>query len=144
VAGFVEQHFMPIRVHAREQKDEFKRLGARYGSQWTPTILVLDELGEEQHRIEGFLPADDLLAQLKLGLGHAAFARGRFADAENWFKQVLDEHADSDAAPESMYWAGVSHFKATNDGSVLADTARQFTERYQDTPWAKKASVWAA
>jgi hypothetical protein len=144
VAQFVEQNFVPIRVHVREQSEEFKRLGSRYGANWTPTILVLDPDGNERHRIEGFLPADELLPQLLLGLGHVAFAHGKFADAERRFREVLDRHAESEAAAEAQYWAGVSHYKATNDASALADTARAFTERYRDTPWAKKASVWAS
>jgi hypothetical protein len=143
VTRFIEQNFVPVRVHVREQKDEFKRLGGRYGVQWTPTILVLDPNGEERHRIEGFLPAEDLIPQLLLGVGHAAFAQGAFAAAETRFREVVDTHPDSDSAPEALYWTGVSRYKATDDAAVLADTARRFRERYPDTPWAKKASVWA-
>jgi len=33
---------VPVRVHVRDQADEFKRLGERYGVQWTPTTLVID------------------------------------------------------------------------------------------------------
>ena len=134
--------FIPVRVHARDQKDEFARLGERYGVQWTPTILLLDSGGEERHRIEGFLPADDLIAQLTLGLAHASFAAGRFDDAERRFRSVVETYPDSDCAAEALYWAGVSRYKGTDDASALNDTARQFRERYTGTPWAKKASVW--
>jgi hypothetical protein len=41
-----------------------------------------------------------------------------------------------------MYWAGVSRYKGNGDAAALNDTARRFTERYRDTSWAKKASVW--
>ncbi|MBA2457623.1 MAG: tetratricopeptide repeat protein [Gemmatimonadales bacterium] len=142
VARFVEENFIPVRVHVREQADEFKRLGARYSAQWTPTILVLDPEGVERHRIEGFLPAGDLIAQLALGLGHSAFARGDFAGAERRFREVAERHGDSEAGAEALYWAGVSRYKATNDAAALAETAQRFRERYQDTSWAKKASVW--
>jgi hypothetical protein len=37
-------------------------------AQWTPTILVVGPDGKELHRIEGFLDAPELLAQLLLGL----------------------------------------------------------------------------
>ena len=143
VTEFINKNFVPIRVHAREQADEFKRLGARYGAQWTPTILILDRTGEARHRIEGFLPADDFLPQLMLGVGHAAFAEGRFGDAESRFAQVVEQFPNADAAPEAQYWKGVSRYKATGDASALAATAREFAERYRDTSWAKKASVWA-
>jgi len=144
VIGFISENFIPVRVHVREQADEFKRLGARYNAQWTPTILVIDPSGEERHRIEGFLPAPDFLAQLTLGLGHAAFKRSDFREAEKWFREVVEKYPQTEAAAEALYWAGVARYKATGDASALADTARRFRDRYQESSWAKKASVWGA
>jgi hypothetical protein len=144
VSRFVDENFIPVRLHVRDQSNEFKRLGAKYGAHWTPAVIVLDEGGEERYRIEGFLPTEDFLAQLRLGLAHAAFAEGRYPDAEGMFREILETHPNADAAAESLYWAGVSRYKATNDPAALAETARQFRERYRHTPWAKKASVWAA
>lgn len=135
-------NFVPVRVHVRNQADEFKQLGARYGVQWTPTILVIDSTGEERHRIEGFLPAEDFLAQLELGLARSAFARSRFAEAERRYRDVISHFPQSEAAPEALYWAGVARYKATGDAAALGETARQFQERYQSSSWAKKASVW--
>jgi Thioredoxin-like domain len=142
VAQIVEQNFIPVRMHVKEQADDFKRLGAKYGAQWTPTILVLDSSGEERHRIEGFLPADDFIAQILLGLGKSAFARGEFADAERRYREIVDTYRSTDAGPEALYWAGVARYKATNDAAALAETAASFKQRYQETSWAKKASVW--
>jgi Tetratricopeptide repeat/Thioredoxin-like domain len=142
VVEFVQQHFTPVRAHVRENGDEFKRLGSRFNAQWTPTILIVDSEGNERHRIEGFLPADDFLAQLTLGLAKSAFARGKFDEAERYFRSVVDAHPDTEAAPEALYWAGVSRYKDANDASALGATARAFSTRYTDTSWAKKASVW--
>src|SRR5262245_66241900 len=133
-----------MRVHVREQADEYKRLSARYSAQWTPTILVIDPSGEERHRVEGFLPVPDFLAQAALGLGHSAFKRSDFREAEKWFREVVEKYPQTEAAPEALYWAGVARYKATGDASALADTARQFRERYQESSWAKKASVWGS
>ena len=142
VVQFVERNFIPVRVHVKEQRDEFRRLGERLGSQWTPTTLLVDDTGTEHHRVEGFLPADDFLSQLALGIAKAAFARKDYAAAEQLYRDVVDSYPNTDAAPEAMYWTGVSKYRATNDPSALKDTNRAFTERYQDTSWAKKASVW--
>ena len=144
VVQFVNEHFVPVRIHVRQHADEWKRIGGRYGVQWTPTVLVIDPSGEERHRLEGFLPTDDFLAQLKLGWAHGAFAAGRFEDAETRFRTIVEEHANSDAAPEALYWAGVSRYKATNDPTPLMETAKAFRDRYQDSAWAKKASVWGS
>jgi TolA-binding protein len=142
VIEFVQQHFTPVRAHVRENADAFKRLGARFNAQWTPTTLIVDSDGNERHRIEGFLPADDFLAQLSLGLAHSAFARGKFKEAEPLYRAIVDQFPNGDAAPEALYWAGVSKYKASGDAAALGDTARAFSTRYTDTSWAKKASVW--
>jgi hypothetical protein len=126
----------------REQPDDWARYGERYGVQWTPTTLILDPSGVERHRIEGFLPAEDFLAQLALGLAKSAFARQQFAEAERRFREVVERFPKSEAAAEALYWAGVSRYKATNDAAALAQTADAFNQRYQESSWAKKASVW--
>lgn len=142
VRDLVEQSFVPVRVHVKDNASDFKRLGERFGAQWTPTVLIIDRSGQERHRLEGFLPADDFLAQLALGAAHAAFAAGDYAAAARLFDQVVSSYPSTDAAPEGQYWAGVSRYKSTGDATALKDTARRFTERFQDTSWAKKASVW--
>ena len=133
---------MPVRVHVKENAGEFKRLGERFGAQWTPTVLVIDGKAQERHRIEGFLPAGDFLAQLALGAAHAAFAAADYPTAARLFDDVVTSYPASDAAPEAQYWSGVSRYKGTGDAAALHDTARRFTERFQDTSWAKKSSVW--
>ncbi len=138
----VEESFVPVRVHVKENAAEYKRLGERFSAQWTPTILVVDTAGTERHRIEGFLPADDFLPQLVLGTAHAAFAGGDYNTAAQRFDEILSRYQSSEAAPEAQYWTGVSKYKATGDASALKETARRFTERFQDTSWAKKSSVW--
>ena len=142
VVRFVTQNFLAARVHVKEDPQEFKRYGARYKAPWTPTILELDPSGVEHHRIEGFLPADDLLAQLMLGRARMAFQEKQWAEAERRFREIVEQLPDADAAPEALYWAGVAPYKATGDGASLKETARAFTQRYQDSTWAKKSSVW--
>jgi TolA-binding protein len=142
VIDVVAREFVPVRVHVRDQADEFKRLGARFNAQWTPTILIVDADGTERHRIEGFIPADDFLSQLALGLAKSAFGRGDFPTAQRLFREVRERYPESDAAPEAQYWEGVSRYKETGDATALAETARRFDQRYSTSAWAKKASVW--
>jgi hypothetical protein len=144
VIRFLSEHFVPVRVHVREQKEEFARLGDRYGAHWTPTILVIDPSSQERHRIEGFLPSKDFLGQLGLGHGHAAFVRGEFAEAARQFREVVDKHAEAETAPEAMYWHGVAQYKADGDARSLGDAYRELDRKYPGSSWAKKASVWAS
>ena len=124
----------------KEQGEVFERFGA----QWTPTVLILDPSGVERHRIEGFLPAPDFLAQLKLGLAHEARLGSDWSKAERLYRELADDPAAGEVAPEALYWAGVSKYKGTGEAGALAETGQAFKTRFTDSAWAKKASVWAA
>jgi tetratricopeptide (TPR) repeat protein len=142
VIDYVTQHFVPVRVHVKDNAADFKRLGDRFVAHWTPTVLLVDSTETERYRFEGFLPADDFLSQLALGRAKAAFSREDYAAAERLYREVLERFPDTDAAPEAQYWAGVSRYRATNDAAALKATSQAFRERYRDSTWAKKASVW--
>ena len=142
VVRAIDELFVPVRVHVKNNADAYKTLGERFGVQWTPTVLVVDKTGQERHRIEGFLPTEDFLPQLLLGAAHAAFAVGDFTTAARLYDDISNNHSGTDAGPEAQYWAGVSRYKGTGDASALKETARKFTERFQETSWAKKSSVW--
>jgi hypothetical protein len=129
---------VPVRAHIKENPQAFERFKA----QWTPTILILDGDGVERHRIEGFLPVDDYLAQLELGLGKMSFEKKDFREAEEFFRSVCNDHPSAGAAPEACYWSGVAEYKATQDAAPLERTARVLEERYPSSEWARKASVW--
>jgi hypothetical protein len=121
----------------KEQPDAFPRFGA----EWTPTILVSSSDGKERHRIEGFLPKEDFMGQLRIGLAHLAREGGDFEKAEERYGE-LAKSAQPDLAAEALYWAGVSKYKRTGDGAALGETARQMRARFPDSTWMKKASVW--
>jgi hypothetical protein len=142
VVRFVNDNFLTARVHVKDPGNAFQKYSERFKAPWTPTILVLDSAGIERHRIEGFLPTDDLLGQLMLGRARIAFEAQQWEEAERRFREVVQQLPNTDAAAEALYWSGVTRYKATGDPTPLKDTARAFTSRYQTTPWAKKASVW--
>ncbi len=140
VERFINDTFLPARFHVKTHPEAM----GRFHVDWTPTILILDSEGSERHRIEGFLPNDDFLAQLHLGWAHAAFKAGKFEQAAERYEQVLRDLPGTDAAPEAQYWAGVSRYKATGNADALKATADAFKARYGESTWAKKASIWAA
>jgi hypothetical protein len=138
VADFVNENFVPVRIDVRKNPQPMDRFQAL----WTPTILLLDPQGTERYRFEGFLPVEDYLGRVTLGLGHVAFAMKDWVAAEARFHEVAEKYPQTEAAPEALYWEGVSRYKA-GDQSALGQTAQHFKMRYTDTDWAKKSSVWA-
>ena len=115
----------------------------RFGVLWTPTVLIFDADGAERHRIEGYLPNFEFRAQLELGLARVTFMHKQWANAERRYSEIVRNYPDSATAPEALYWQGVSHYKGTNDHAALGELAQRFKQKYQDTIWAEKASVWS-
>ena len=105
-------------------------------------MLILDPNGTERHRIEGYLPRDEFRAHLELGLARIAFMNKNWSDAERRYTSVLDRFPNSQAAPEALYWKGVSRYKATNDHTVLGALPEQFRQRYSNSVWALKTGAW--
>lgn len=88
------------------------------------------------------MPAGDFLSQLQLGLAKAAFSRNDFGQAEQLYRGVAADHPQSDAAPEAIYWAAVSAYKASGKPDPLGKAAAELKEKYPESIWTKKSSVW--
>ena len=137
MASFINENFVPLSAHIKEHPVYFHR----FDSLWTPSVLILDPKGVERFRLEGYLPKDEFRAQLELGLARVAFMSKNFAEAERRYAEVLERYPNSQAAPEALYWEGVSHYKATNDHTVLGQLPEQFNQ-YPDSVWALKTLAW--
>jgi tetratricopeptide (TPR) repeat protein len=134
----VEGNFVPVRVNVNKNPEIFEQ----FGTLWTPTTLVLDSNGVETYRVEGFLPAEDLLQELELGLGRSAFASNQWAEAERHYENLLRMFPDGHAAAEALYWLAVARYKASGDPKSLGEAAQRFKTQYSGTIWAKKAAAW--
>jgi len=126
---------VPLSAHIKEHPAYFHRFDAL----WTPSVVILDPNGVERFRLEGYLPKDEFRAQLELGLARVAFMGKHWSDAEQRYAAVLEKYPQSKSAPEALYWKGVSHYKATNDHTVLSELPGQFREQYPDSIGALKA-----
>ena len=77
-----------------------------------------------------------------MGLARVAFMHKQWAEAERRYDGVLEHYPNSKSSPEALYWKGVSHYKATNDHTVLGELPGQFKEKYPDSLWALKTAAW--
>jgi hypothetical protein len=130
---------VPLEAHIKEHPAWFKRFNAV----WTPTVLVMDADGEEQYRVEGYLPAKWFRARLELGLARVTFMRKHWNEAEKIYAGVVERYSDIEVAAEAIYWRAVCQYKATNDHTVLTPAAQELSEKYPGNEWTLKASPWA-
>lgn len=105
-------------------------------------MLILDPNGLERYRIDGYLPVEEFRAQLEMGLARVAFMSKDWTEAERRYAAVLDRYPNSKAAPDALYWKGVSHYKLTNDHTVLSELPKQFQQQYPESLAALKTAAW--
>ena len=115
----------------------------RYGVKWTPTIIILDEDGDEHHRFIGFLQPEDFIAQMTLGKGKLAFNLDNFDQAIQCFQEILVGYPKTDADPEAQYYLGVSKYKASHDPKELKLGLEALQRNYPQSEWTKKAQVYS-
>jgi hypothetical protein len=138
VANFINANFLPVESHIKEHPAWFHRFEAM----WTPTVLILDSKGAERHRIEGYLPKDEFSAQLHVALARLAFEQKKWSDAERMYGEVVARYPKTTSAPEARYWRAVSHYKGTNDHTVLGQVAKELKEIAPESVWTMKAIPW--
>ena len=137
VASYIGQHFVPVKVHVKEKPD----IATSYEVSWTPNVVVADEGGKARSRIEGYLPPEDFLAQLALGLGRYELDRQQFDKALHHFEEVSQRHKGSEAGAQALYWLGVAQYKQSKDPARLRPSWDKLMKDYPNSEWAKRANV---
>jgi len=134
VANFISENMIPIQVLYDVQP-----LATDFNVKWTPTIITLDANGKEHHRTVGFLPPEELIPALLLGIGKSYFENEQFDQAISSFDKLLKDYPKSDAAPEAVYVRGVSRYKSTHDAKPLKEAYERLQARYPQSEWTKRA-----
>ena len=137
--ALIQKNFLPLKIHIKEQPSGFHRFEVN----WTPTLVIFDPEGRERYRFSGYLPPGDFLAQVELGLGHAAFAHKNWAKAEQHYHAVA-ESATDEAAAEARYWAAASNFQRSHNPADLQRAGEELRRRYPASTWTKRSSPWSA
>jgi len=138
VFNFITDKIVPLRVPADAQP-----ISGDFKVMWTPTLVTLDYYGKEHHRTVGFLPPEELIPSLLLGMGKTDFETGQFNDAIIHFNTLLNGYPRSAAAPEAVYLRGVSRYKSTHDAKPLKEAYEQLKAEYPESEWATRAQPYS-
>ena len=134
VAEFINNRPIPVRMLYDAQP-----YVSDYNLKWTPTALILDEAGKEHHRITGFLPPDEFIPALLLGIAKCAFDRDDLNAASSDLDKLLTGYPKSAAAPEALYLRGVIQFKEGHKPEALKTTFERLKQDYPSSEWTKRA-----
>ncbi len=138
VAEFINGRMIPVQLMYDTQP-----YSADFNIKWTPTIITLDENGKEHHRIVGFLPPDEFIPGLLLGIAKTNFDRDEFDNAVADLDKVINNYPRSAAAPEAVYLYGVTRYKTTHKPEPLRDAFERLRREYPSSEWAKRATPYS-
>ncbi len=139
VIRVIERETAAVKFNVKESKD----IAKKYSVDWTPTCIIADEKGTELERWVGYLPSEDFIAQMMLSGALADFHLEKHAEAVSELERLIEDNPKSEFIPEAEYFLGVARFKKDGDMYALAECCRKLNEKYPNSLWAKKGSVWA-
>jgi thioredoxin-related protein len=101
----VHDYLIAVRVQIRSEPV----LAQKFAVQYTPTVVTLDEDGIERHRSVGFLPPQEFVPSILLGIGKAYYEKRRFNKAGAALGRLLSMY------PESRWVMEASNLKRAAD-----------------------------
>ena len=138
VINFISDHVVALRVPISDTA-----LASEYRASWTPTLLVLDYYGREHKRSVGYLPPDEMVGFVLLGMGMVSLDYGQFSEAVIQFNTLLNGCPECASAPEAVYLRGVARYKTSHAPDALKDIHLQLQQKYPQSDWAKRAAPFA-
>jgi hypothetical protein len=141
VQVLLEREFTAVKFNVKEPRAEFRDLLRMAKPLFSPLLLYLDWSGTELRRTTGYLPPAEFVGELGLVLGLADLLHARYAEAYTRFRAVAEWSAQTHAAPEALYWAGVAGYR--RDARGLEGLTPEWAElgvRYPGSTWALRAS----
>lgn len=134
VIEFINQNVVPLQVASDQQP-----MASDFKVTWTPSLLILDQEGNEHHRTVGFMSANELIPSLLLGIGNLHFNGNDFKKALGRYEKIVSDFSGSDSAPEAVFQIGVSLYKSTNDPKPLKEAYEHLQDKYPENQWTKRA-----
>lgn len=136
VAEFISARMVPIQVLSDHP------LASEFNIKWTPTIIVLDYYGKEHQRTVGFMPPEEFIPSLMLGMGKVDFETGQYEAAIRHFDSVVSDYPGSFAAPEAIYLRGVSGYYSSHEAAPLKEAYEKLKAGYPASEWVKRAEPY--
>jgi tetratricopeptide (TPR) repeat protein len=134
VAELVNNRMIPIQLMANVEP-----YAKDFNIKWTPSIITLDENGTEHNRVVGFLPPEEFIPAMMLGIAKVSFDLDRFDEALAELEKIIAEYPKSKATPEAIYLRGVTGFKSTKDPKPLKAAYEKLHAEYPDSEWTPRA-----
>ena len=107
------------------------------GAYWTPSIYFLDQNGNSYYHFNGYLPATEFRAMLRLGMAETIMPRGRYDDIIKIIEKDLDGFALSSFYPQLLVVREIARYIKIKDNSQLKKTLKEIEQKFPESLEAK-------
>lgn len=136
VRKYIERHFVPVRFNVLEQPE----VAERFGSGWTPTLIVEDTKGREHRRSMGYLDPKRFIGEMAPAYLMDAVDGQDFEVASDRLAETLEQTGGDPARePEALYWSAVVAYRVSGDREDLNEGWNRLIDEFPRSEWAKRA-----
>lgn len=133
VINEMNEWFVPLKLDLIKDREVRKVLGAY----WTPAIYFLDQNGNSYYHFNGYLPADEFRAMLRLGISETIMPRGRYEDVIKIIDKDLDELNKTSFYPKLLVARETARYIKIKDNTELKKTLKEIQSKHPDSTEAK-------
>ena len=129
----MNEWFVLLKLDLIKDREVRKFLGAY----WTPAIYFLDQNGNSFYHFNGYLPAIELRAMLRLGIAETIMPRGKYDDIIKFIDKDLDELSQSSFYPKLLVARETARYIKLKDNSQLKKSLKEIEQKFPDSLEAK-------
>ena len=129
----MNEWFVLLKLDLIKDREVRKFLGAY----WTPAIYFLDQNGNSFYHFNGYLPADEFRAMLRLGIAETIMPRGKYDDIIKIIDKDLDELSLSSFYPKLLVARETARYIRIKDNTQLRKTLKEIQQKFPDSLEAK-------
>ncbi len=125
----INEWFVLLKLDLIKDREVRKSLGAY----WTPSIYFLDQNGNSYYHFNGYLPATEFRAMMRLGIAETIMPRGRYDDIIKIIEKDLDELAGTSFYPKLLVARETARYIKTKDNSQLRKKLKEIQSKYPES-----------
>jgi tetratricopeptide (TPR) repeat protein len=137
VVEFIKEALIPLKVLSDSEP-----LATDFTLRWTPALIVLDTNSKEYSRTIGFIPPEEFISTILLGMTKTYFDLRQFDQAIECLEKIINNYPQSFAAPEAIYYRGVCAYKTSHDAEGLKRGYERLAKEYPQSEWVKRAAPY--
>ena len=129
----INEWFVPLKLDLIKDREVRKSLGAY----WTPAIYFLDQNGNSYYHFNGYLPADEFRAMLRLGIAETIMPCGRYDDIIKIIDKDIDNLVNTSFYPKLLVTKETARYIKIKDNSQLRKTLKEIQSTHPQSTEAK-------